>query len=310
MREFAFSLRKQNFFTFGEIYDDERTIAAFVGRNPGPDDGYGIDAALDFPLFYKLPPIAKGFMDVSAIRTVFQNRKQQEANLLSSHGEAGRFFVSFLDNHDQHERIRHPSTPEPQALLALALLFTLQGIPCLYYGTEQALNGTVDASGNPDLSANESTREALWGKPVAFDTASTAFRHMRTITTLRTGEPALSFGRLYFREVSGNGTDFGHSSGAGGLVAFSRILSDREVLVVANTGGGRFSGAVLLDRDINATPRSMRIGYSNLDTGGVPTTRFIPAANFFDGGQFTGRGPAAALDVNLAPNEVQVFVPA
>ena len=135
MREFALSLGKQNFFTFGEVYDDERTIAAFVGRNGGRSDGYGIDAALDFPLFFKLPAIAKGFMDVSAIRAVFQDRKNEEAELLSSHGEAGRFFVSFLDNHDQHERIRHPLTPEAQVLLALALLFTLQGIPCVYYGT-------------------------------------------------------------------------------------------------------------------------------------------------------------------------------
>ena len=34
------------------------------------------------------------------------------------------------------------------------------------------------------------------------------------------------------REVSGNGQDFGHSAGRGGVVAFSRILADREVTVV------------------------------------------------------------------------------
>jgi len=123
------------------------------------------------------------------------------------------------------------------------------------------------------------------------------------------GEPALCFGRLYFREVSGNGVDFGHFFGAGGLVAFSRILSDREVLVVANTGAQRFSGAVLMDRDINATPRRMTIVYSNRDSAGESATRLIPTANFFHADQPVTQGPAAALDVTLEANEVKVFVP-
>jgi len=74
-------------------------------------EGFGLGAVLDFPLFFKLPGIAKGLRDVGDIRNVFQIRKCQEAEILSSHGEAGRFFVSFLDNHDQKERIEHPNTP-------------------------------------------------------------------------------------------------------------------------------------------------------------------------------------------------------
>ncbi|MGD9616441.1 MAG: alpha-amylase family glycosyl hydrolase [Alphaproteobacteria bacterium] len=309
MREFALSIGKQNFFTFGEIYDDEPTIAAFIGRNGGSGEGYGVDAALDFPLFFKLPRVAKGFEDVAAIRNVFEERKRQEGELLSSHGEAGRFFVSFLDNHDQHERIAHPQTPQSQVLLAVGLLFTLQGIPCLYYGTEQGLSGTIDDSGNPDLSSNESSREALWGKPAAFDTGSPMFRQVQAIATLRAGEPALCFGRLYFREVSGNGSDFGHSSGTGGLVAFSRILSDREIVVIANTGSRPFYGSVLIDRHINATPRQMRIGYSNTGSTGQRTTRSVPAANFFHRDGTVSHGEAAVLDVTVQPSEIIVFVP-
>jgi len=101
VREFALSIGKKNFFTFGEIYDEEPAVAAFVGRNGGgPDAGFGIDAALDFPLFFRLPGVAKGQARVESIREVFEARKRHEAELLSSHGEAGRCFVSFLDNHD------------------------------------------------------------------------------------------------------------------------------------------------------------------------------------------------------------------
>ena len=309
IREFALSIGKSNFFTFAEVYDNEEIIAKFTGRNGGSGDGYGVDAALDFPLFYKLPPVAKGFEDVTTIRKVFQDRKNQEQELLSSHGEAGRFFVSFLDNHDQHERIQHPLTPPEQVTLALGLLFTLQGIPCLYYGTEQGLSGTVDGSGQPDLGANESSREALWGKPNAFDTAAAVFQQIRKLSDLRRREPPLQYGRLYFREVSGNGSDFGHSFGAGGMVAFSRILYNREIVVAANTGRLPFHGSVLVDRDLNATPRQMRIAYSNLGNTGARTVQQIPNANFYRDGQVSS-GPAAALPVVLAAGEVQVLAPA
>ena len=310
MREFGLAIGKKNFFTFGEIYDNEGTIAGFVGRRTRGGDGFGIDAALDFPLFYKLPPVVKGFAGVESIRQVFEDRKKAEEGQLSSHGEAGRYFVSFVDNHDQHERIQNPSTPGEQVTLALALLFSLQGIPCVYYGTEQGLAGTQKPDGTPDLNANESTREALWGKtPVAFDKAHPTYQVIKALAALRTNEPALSYGRLYFREVSGNGTDFGQSSGNGGIVAFSRILVDREVLVVANTNSSSsFSGSVIVDRDLNATPRRMQVAFSNRGSSGTGTVRQIANVRFFSPGGVS-TGPAAALPVVLAVNEVQILTP-
>jgi hypothetical protein len=77
------------------------------------------------------PAVAKAFTGVDVIRQVFEDRKAAEVGELGSHGEAGRYFVSFLDNHDQQQRIQHPSTPVEQ--VTLALLFSLQGIPCVYY---------------------------------------------------------------------------------------------------------------------------------------------------------------------------------
>jgi hypothetical protein len=45
---------------------------------------------------------------VEAIREIFERRKIAEKNLISSHGEAAKYFVAFLDNHDQPERFNHP----------------------------------------------------------------------------------------------------------------------------------------------------------------------------------------------------------
>jgi len=309
IREFALGIGKKNFFTFAEVYDDERAIAAFVGRNSSEAGSFGVDSALDFPLFYTLPGTAKGFVPVEALRRVFEDRKAAEKELLSTHGEAGRYFVSFLGNHDQHERFNHPLADRHQITLGYTLLFCLQGIPSIYYGDEQGLDGTKDTDGRPDLTANESSREALWGKPpVAFDRSAPNYRTLQALSQCRRSQPALRYGRLYFRELSGNGRDFGHSSGTGGVVAFSRILADAEVVVVANASTTQpFTGFVLVDPDLNRSPRRMVVLFSNRGTSGGDFVRLIPEGRIFRDGAVGWSGEIAALFVRLDPMEAQVL---
>ena len=307
IREYALSIGKKNFFTFGEIADNEYIIAKFIGRNHHGDEGFGIDAALDFPLYHILPAVAKGACDVRELHKVFIERKNLQKNLISSHGEAGRFYIAFLDNHDQWRRFYDNTTDERQVQIGLALLFCLQGIPCLYYGTEQGLHGTITAQGDPDYTSAESVREALWGKPNAFDRQHALYREIQRLAQLRHEEPALRYGRLYFRRLSQNGQDFGYSYGVGGIVAFSRLLADREVLVVANTGAVPFSGHVLVDVDLNRRPREYAMAYSNLNSRQSGLIHYIPGANLFDDQAWVMSEDSAALSIELDAMEVQIF---
>jgi len=149
MREFALSIGKKNFFTFAEVYDDEPAIAAFVGRNTSESGSFGVDAALDFPLFYKLPAVAKGMAPVETLRQVFEDRKAAEKELLSTHGEAGRYFVSFLGNHDQKQRFNHPASKSGQITLGYALMFGLQGIRRCTTATSRASTERRTPAGVP-----------------------------------------------------------------------------------------------------------------------------------------------------------------
>jgi glycosidase len=204
IREFAQTVGKRNFLIFGLRHDSEEAINRFVGRN-SPAGGFGFDATLDYPFFFVVPDIVRGLRDVAELSGVFQRRKAAEAKLISSHGEAGKYFVTFLDNHNQTRRFNSPFTQPEQITMGLAILFCSQGIPAIYYGTEQGLTGTVDASGNPDLVNNESVREALWGKPNAFDNQHFLYKEIKALSRLREDQPALRFGRLYFRQISVNG---------------------------------------------------------------------------------------------------------
>src|SRR5450755_4197744 len=218
MREFALSIGKRNFFTFGEVFDAnaEQDIATFIGRNTSDkSDLIGVDAALDYPLFNSLKPVVKGFAPPSAVVGMYQNRKNVEANVLSSHGDATRYFVTFLDNHDVKQRIRYvdPSDPtqfDDQVTLGLACLYSLPGIPCLYYGTEQGLHGS---------GSDPAVREALWGSP-GFQIGSFYYGQISALAKVRAQEPVLRYGRFYFRPISGDGRHFGVSTFPQGILAF------------------------------------------------------------------------------------------
>jgi glycosidase len=316
MREFALGIGKKNFFTFGEVYDNEEQIARFIGRNAGDNtELIGVDAALDFPLFFVLPGVAKGMRPPSDVIGMFAHRKEVERAIISSHGEAGRYFVTFLDNHDQRERFYFSQADAPlrfadQLSLGVGCLFSLQGIPCLYYGTEQGLHG----SGAQD----SAVREALWGKPNAFDDGDVFYRAIASLSEVRNMEPALRYGRQYFRPISGDGVHFGVSTFTEGVLAYSRILNDREVVVVANTSTTRpWSGEVIVDRSLNPAGSIYVPLFTNKSVrpaagGGASPA---PVADKADGsveirevdGRIT-RGPARTLPVTLAPMELQILV--
>jgi glycosidase len=310
IREYAQSIGKRNFFTFGEVYDNEEKIAGFIGRQAlEPGDLTGVDAALDFPLFYNLPGVAKGLQPPKAISDVFALRQRVARGIISSHGEVSRYFVTFLDNHDQHSRFyyRDPADPhryDGQMTLGLACLFSLQGIPCLYYGTEQGLHG---AGGAP-----EAVREALWGKPNAFDREHPFYRAVAELAALRASQPALRYGRQYFRPISGDGVHFGLSPFPNGVLAFSRILNDQEVVVVANTNAGAgWRGEVIVDYALNPDGATYDVLYRN-NTDAVAAapavaSKAVGSVEIHEADGAITHGPARAISVTLGPSEIQIL---
>jgi len=312
MREFALSAGKKNFFTFGEVYDDEQTIAQFIGRDTNATNTVvGVDAALDYPLFFQLPSMIKGLgTPPSAIANVFENRKKVEADILTSHGEAGQYFVTFLDNHDQPQRYGYTGQVQltDQIVLGLGLLFCLPGLPCVYYGTEQGLNGHK----TPAQSDDSMVREALWGKPNPFDTGNPLYTSLKAIGQLRSQQPALRYGRYYFRPISGDGSNFGLSSFPTGVLAFSRILNDQEVIVVANTDSVQaFNGSVIVDASINAANPTYQILFTNKgksgQTVGPVNVKAQGSVTVQEVDGSTTNGPLSVLPISLQPNEIQIL---
>ena len=60
------------------------------------------------------------------------------------------------------------------------------------------------------------------------------YKQISRVAAIRQKEPALRYGRQYFRESSGNGFDFGYPIDGRCILAYSRILDDTEILIAMN----------------------------------------------------------------------------
>ena len=155
-------------------------------------------------------------------------------------------------------------------------------------------------------------REALWGKPGAFDANSPFYRALQGLTQVRNRTPALRYGRQYFRPISGNRQEFGVSRFPQGVLAFSRILNEEEVVVLANTqtGGPGWSGYVLVDWNLNPEGAAFQVLFSNKGAGEVQgpepaETAHGALVHEVDGD--TSRGSVRVIKVHLKPMEFQVL---
>jgi glycosidase len=186
---------------------------------------------------------------------------------------------------------------------ALACQFALQGIPCVYYGTEQGLHG---AGSRP-----EAVREALWGKPKAFDILHPFYAALSRLAAVRAGTPALRFGRQYFRPISGDGVHFGFSRYAGGILAFSRVLSGMETVIVVNTNvDAAWQGEVLVDFSLNHPGEAFRVLFSNLPNPiapGIVKEKPMGQVEILDLAGGVAHGPTRSLPISLAPLEAQIL---
>lgn len=275
IREYAESIGKLNFWLLGEVTgggDMTRNYLDIFGRN--------IDAALDIGSPAQLiAEVTKGQSPARAFFSQFGGH-----DILGSHRETGRYHVSILDDHDMVGRPRKArfsagnSLPAryAQAAHAVGLQFTTLGVPCLYYGMEQAFaghEGLGDPQSDPGFE-DRYIREAMFGGTFgAFETAGCHFfdpehptyRMIAALAAVRNRKDlaglALRRGRQYLRQTSFLGFPFSDPR-PGELAAWSRILHHQEVIVALNTHGAEARGAeVTVDFSLHPPGSQLRVLY-------------------------------------------------
>jgi len=263
IREYAKSIGKDNFFIYAEIVAGDEKLQKYVGRNT-PVDGITerypmFSACLDFPLYFVLEEVIKGFKSPGELRDRYENFDK----FYRDYSEVGAYFVTFVDNHDQlarpFKRFMNGVSDWKQAVMAIGYLLCNMGIPCIYYGTEQGFDG----GGDSDLYVREAMFGGQWG---AFDTTGLHFfnpnnpiyKSIARIAAIRANEPTLRYGREYFREISGNGKDFGHPIDGHCTLAFSRVFDVEEMLVCMNLDMNKRDDCVAIDARLSPPGTKMK----------------------------------------------------
>jgi glycosidase len=289
IKEFAAGLGKADFFLVGEVaggnYDADLYLE-ILGSN--------LNATLDITeIRPTLTNVAKGLAKPSDYFTMTRAWDDD----LGSHRNSGKRRVSILDDHDHVSgakiRFSSDAASDHQVVAGVALQLFGLGIPCIYYGTEQAFAGPERDErqkflpdygvGNPP--PDKYLREAMFGpehprRPGlagltagsagfdpgmpgfgpfgtsgahCFNSQAPAYVRIAALNAVRAQFPSLRYGRQYQRPISNFGADFALPL-AGEFIAWSRILDDEEALCVVNGHGTETRGGdVAVDLALNSS---------------------------------------------------------
>ncbi len=284
IKEFAANLGKAGFFLAGEVaggdYSEDRYLDV-LGRN--------LDAALDIgEMRMTLSGVAKGLRPPGDYFAGFDPGNA----VMGSHRAVGKRHVSILDDHDHvfgvKIRFSSESASDHQVVAGVALQLFSLGMPCLYYGTEQAIGGPEDSqrhwlpgwkggdfadrylretmfgalhpradgvAGVPPAGALDSALPGFGAFGTAgahcFDPGFATYRRIAALCAVRKKFPVLRVGRQYQRPIANFGGAF-ELPGPGEIVAWSRLLSDEEALCIVNAHGNEARGGdVLVDASLS-----------------------------------------------------------
>ncbi len=221
-RDFSYRLRarlaaigKHRFILLGEVFDpDPEILAAYTGRG-------GLDSVFDFSLKHD---VIEGFIldgePAASTVAALEDYRAYYPTLAHEHGvdlSPWQARVAFADNHDV-PRLRYWLDDPFAAELAMTVVFTVDAIPAVYYGTEQELDGGW----------GDDAREVMWETGFREDTRM--FRHLARLAEIRRRSSALRRGALIVRYASRVSA---HTSAAdAGLLAYERVHGDERALVV------------------------------------------------------------------------------
>lgn len=124
-----------------------------------------------------------------------------------------RHLVTFIDNHDMPRFMSSGATPA-RTDMALALILTCRGTPCVYYGTEQYLHNDTNGGADP------------YNRPMMdkWETDTPAFRLIKKLAAVRRENPAVQSGSHRRKLLSSD------------VYAYTRVYRDNCCLAVFNRG--------------------------------------------------------------------------
>ncbi|WP_294428987.1 alpha-amylase family glycosyl hydrolase [uncultured Treponema sp.] len=133
VREYGLSKGKKDFINFGEAFSqDEKIVGSYTKSSSGTAR---MDGMIYFPLRYALADTISSGGKTNAIGTVLNNRYTK-----GYYANPDRL-VTFIDNHDIDRWGQTMKGNTELMKAAYNIIYTIPGIPQVYYGSEQGFDG-------------------------------------------------------------------------------------------------------------------------------------------------------------------------
>jgi neopullulanase len=217
----------------GEVFEGDPALVSFF---QGGQERNGVDTLVDtlfdYPVYFQLrKAFAQGGSLIEVPKMIAHDRLYPDPNVL----------WTFLGNHDVNRFLNEKQADAASFQLALTALFTIRGIPLLYYGDEIGMPGGDDPDNRQDFPGGwlEDARNAFLpsGRSAA---QSAMFDFTRKLAHLRASLPALRLGSTRNLIVQDQ------------VWVFARYTSGSAVVVAINNG---------------TTPASLNIPLTDLPIG-------------------------------------------
>ncbi len=218
LHAFAADHGRPDFFMFGEVpHQSNVKCGSYTGTMGGGP--YKLDSILDYTLYFQINSLF-----AEATGNTRQIAEHYQAVAADYDPTAQDQLVTFLDNHDQPRFLSVRGATVDRLKVALIFLYTTRGIPCLYYGTEQAFNGRKDPWDREDMFAGKFE----WGPSIGdnFNMTHPLYQLVARLNNFRRLYPAL--------EIGAQSNLWSEAHGPG-LFVFTRRLGPQELFVIFNT---------------------------------------------------------------------------
>ena len=215
--------------TIGEVFHPDPEVTAFFAGGQRRFDGIdsGVTTVFDYPMYFALRDVLLN--DAPAGRLADVLRRD---SLYVRPAE----LVTFFGNHDL-PRFASADRSSPERLkLAFGLIFTLRGIPELYYGDEIGLPGSGDPDNRRDYPGGwpGDSRNAFTSEGRTADQQQ-LYTYVQTLLRLRRAHHALATGRLWHLAADDSSYVFLRENEDEKLViAFNNSAQQKEVRVELN----------------------------------------------------------------------------
>lgn len=195
--------------------------AFFVKNNIRTLSQNTLPSVTDFQMYLALnEAVTKDFSSTEGLNKIFQTLSD---DFLYQNPE---LLVTFIDNHNLSRIYSAVGGDYSKWKMAINLLMTVRGIPCIYYGTEVLMDGTINSSEAlvrkdfPGGWVGDSLN--LFKAAQRAGLTKEAFDHVKYLINLRRNSPVLQSGKTLNYE------------GENGTYVFFRVLGKETYMIASN----------------------------------------------------------------------------